>query len=112
MDRRLFTKLCLGTVSAPLFATEKPKEQKKETKIFLTVDDGWHYKKTILEIADHYKVPLNMFIIGKIIEEDPAIWRQAIEKGHMLGSHSQYHHKFSKTDTSIPLGIMTGSIPE
>ena len=32
MDRRLFTKLCLGTVSAPLFAMEKPKEQKNETK--------------------------------------------------------------------------------
>lgn len=101
MNRRLFAKLCLGAASSPLFAMEKPKEQKNETKIFLTVDDGWHYKKTILEIADHYRVPLNMFIIGKIIEEDPAIWQKAIEKGHMLGSHSQHHHKFSKTDKKI-----------
>lgn len=79
----------------------KTKRAKKRNKDFLTVDDGWHYKKTILEIADHYKVPLNMFIIGKIIEEDPAIWQKAIEKGHMLGSHSQHHHKFSKTDKKI-----------
>ncbi len=95
MDRRFFTKLCLGGAASMLMANDTISE-KRDVEIFLTVDDGWNYKKTILEIANHYKVPLNLFIIGKVIEQDPKIWQDAIEKGHMLGSHTYNHYKLSK----------------
>lgn len=72
--------------------------KKKDVEIYLTVDDGWSHKKSIIEIANHYKVPLNLFIIGKAIEQDPSIWRDAIDKGHMLGSHTYNHYKLSKID--------------
>jgi len=97
MDRRLFTKLCLGGAASLLMADETT-SSKRDVEIFLTIDDGWHYKKTILEMANHYKVPLNLFIIGKVIEQDPKVWQGAIEKGHMLGSHTYNHHKLSKID--------------
>lgn len=97
MDRRLFTKLCLGGAASALMADDGIME-KRNVEIFLTVDDGWNHKKEILEMANHYKVPLNLFIIGKVIEQDPKIWQSAIEKGHMLGSHTYNHHKLSKID--------------
>jgi peptidoglycan/xylan/chitin deacetylase (PgdA/CDA1 family) len=97
MNRRLFTKLCLGGAASMLIADDTINE-KRDVEIFLTVDDGWNYKKTILEMANHYKVPLNLFIIGKVIEQDPKIWRDAMDKGHMLGSHTYNHHKLSRID--------------
>jgi len=64
----------------------------------LTVDDGWSQKERIVEVANHYKVPLNLFIIGKVIERDPKFWQGAIDKGHLLGCHTQNHPKLSKVD--------------
>lgn len=105
MNRRNFLKLAGLTCSAPTIAMAEPLQLDKNsadgTEIYLTVDDGWHYKKTILEIADHYKVPLNMFIIGKVIEQDPSLWIKAMDRGHILGSHTYLHPKFSKIDSSI-----------
>jgi len=106
MDRRDFLKLAGLTCSAPsLIASdalnlEKPNMTACNTEIYLTVDDGWHYKKTILEIAEHYQVPLNLFIIGKVIEQDPSLWIKAMDNGHLLGSHTYTHPKFSKIDIS------------
>lgn len=100
MDRRAFAKLCLGGAASMLVADDSLSE-KKDVEIYLTVDDGWNHKKAIIETANHYKVPLNLFIIGKVIEQDPAIWRQAIDKGHMLGSHTYNHHKLSRIDEEI-----------
>lgn len=97
MNRRFFAKLCLGGAASVLMADDGIIE-KRSVEIFLTVDDGWNHKKEILEIANHYKVPLNLFIIGKVIEQDPKIWQSAIEKGHMLGSHTYNHYKLSKID--------------
>ncbi|MDD3468014.1 MAG: polysaccharide deacetylase family protein [Campylobacterales bacterium] len=99
MDRRFFTKLCLGSAASMLMGSEdETHSTKRDVEIFLTVDDGWNHKQTILDIANHYKVPLNLFIIGKVIEKDPKVWQNAIEKGHMLGSHTYNHHKLSKID--------------
>lgn len=100
MDRRAFAKICFGSAASLLVADDTTID-KKSVEIFLTVDDGWHYKKTILEIANHYGVALNLFIIGKVIEKDPKIWQDAIEKGHLLGSHTYNHFKLSHIDENI-----------
>lgn len=96
MNRREFTTLCAGgalLVGSKLLALESAP---KGSEIFLTIDDGWFHRERVLEIADYYKVPLNLFIIGKIIELDPKVWSKALDKGHLLGSHSYNHHKLSK----------------
>ncbi len=101
MDRRLFTKLCLGGAATVLSAGNTEISTPRDAEIFLTVDDGWNYKRQILDIANHYNVPLNLFIIGKVIEKDPRVWQEALERGHMLGSHTYNHHKLSRVDEEV-----------
>lgn len=99
MNRRDFIKICAASALIPqtdLFANQTV--QGKE--IYITIDDGWFFTKEIIDMANHYKVPLNMFIIGQIVQKDPAFWAKAVEQGHMLGSHTYYHPKFSRTDNS------------
>lgn len=101
MDRRVFAKFCLGAAATTVFAQDSSTAQRKDVEIFLTVDDGWYYKDEILAIANRYNVPLNLFIIGQIIEKEPKIWAKALEKGHMLGSHTYNHHKLSRISESV-----------
>jgi peptidoglycan-N-acetylmuramic acid deacetylase len=103
MNRRDFIKLAGLSASLPTLGMAESVNFEKsscDTEVYLTVDDGWHYKKTILAIADEYKVPLNLFIIGQVIEKDPSLWVKAMDNGHLLGSHTYYHHKFSKIDVA------------
>jgi peptidoglycan/xylan/chitin deacetylase (PgdA/CDA1 family) len=97
MNRRDFIKLCAASslvAHSELFASETAKE------IYLTVDDGWYFTSQIVDLANHYKVPLNMFVIGQIVQENPKFWNKAVEQGHLLGSHTYYHPKFSRTDST------------
>jgi peptidoglycan/xylan/chitin deacetylase (PgdA/CDA1 family) len=103
MNRRDFVKLTTLASLTPMLASTESEKKPSSTEVYLTVDDGWHYKRTILEIAEHYNVPLNMFIIGKVIEQDPALWINAMDRGHLLGSHTYSHHKFSKIDTQTAM---------
>lgn len=98
MNRRDFLKICAASTlvaNTGLFASDTIKE------IYLTVDDGWYFTNQIVDLANHYKVPLNMFVIGQIVQQNPSFWNKAIEQGHMLGSHTYYHPKFSRIDSSI-----------
>lgn len=97
MNRRDFFKICAA--SAMMSQTQLFAETTKE--IYLTIDDGWYFTSEIIDMANHYKVPLNMFVIGQIIEKDPKFWTKAVEQGHMLGSHTYYHPKFSRTDNAM-----------
>ncbi len=101
MDRRFFAKFCLGAAATTLFAEDLSRAQKKDVEVFLTVDDGWYYKDEILAIANRYNVPLNLFIIGQIIEKEPKVWAKAIERGHLLGSHTYNHHKLSRISEGV-----------
>lgn len=65
-------------------------------ELFLTIDDGWYEQQQIVTLADRYKAPLSMFIIGKVIAQCPKVWQNAIEKGHELGSHTYNHPAASK----------------
>lgn len=109
MDRRSFNNyLLLSILSSSLFGEDKSKiilndsnvslfnNLKKIKKYYITIDDGYHYVKEILAVANEKNVKLNLFIIGSIIEENPKIWIEAIEQGHLLGSHTYNHYQFSK----------------
>jgi peptidoglycan/xylan/chitin deacetylase (PgdA/CDA1 family) len=69
--------------------------------IYLTLDDGWFERRYIVEMANYYKVPISMFLIGKVIEADPLPWQKAIERGHELGCHTYSHPKCSKITGSF-----------
>jgi peptidoglycan/xylan/chitin deacetylase (PgdA/CDA1 family) len=64
---------------------------------YLTIDDGYHFKEEILNIANEKNIKLNLFIIGNLICKNPKIWLKAIEDGHLLGSHTFNHIMFSKS---------------
>lgn len=91
-----------GAAAVPsLWASERNGDKKEDVEIYLSVDDGWHYKRTIIDMANHHKVPLNLFIIGKVVELEPQFWAKAIEDGHEFGSHTYNHHHFSKVSAEV-----------
>jgi peptidoglycan/xylan/chitin deacetylase (PgdA/CDA1 family) len=79
-----------------LYINKDIKNPNKIQKYYLTLDDGYLYQEEMINIANEKNIKLNLFIIGKIIEQDPKLWLSAIEQGHLLGSHSYSHLMFSK----------------
>jgi peptidoglycan/xylan/chitin deacetylase (PgdA/CDA1 family) len=67
--------------------------QNKTPEVALTFDDGPHpeYTIQILDILDVYKVKAVFFMIGKHVEEYPAIAKEVANRGHQIGIHSQNH---------------------
>ncbi len=111
MERREFLKTALvglagvgigsafgNNISPIKLETKKP--QKVKPQIALTIDDGWFDREKMVNIVNHYGVPANFFIIGRVIEEDPKPWINAIENGHELGCHTYYHNFFSRETIS------------
>lgn len=86
-------KLSFSSLAYPDYIKPDLKPQKK---IAITIDDGWFDREKIVHITDYYNVPVTMFIIGKVIHEDPKPWIKAIEKGHEIGCHTFYHGFFSR----------------
>lgn len=64
-----------------------------EPAVYLTFDDGPHYKATdfILDQLDKYNAKATFFCIGKNVAEHPAIYRQILDKGHTAGNHTHNH---------------------
>ncbi len=111
MERREFLKTAMlglvgvsvgsafGNALSPIkLETQKP--SKVKPWIALTIDDGWFDREKMVNIVNHYQVPANFFIIGRVIEEDPKPWINAIENGHELGCHTYYHNFFSREPIS------------
>jgi peptidoglycan/xylan/chitin deacetylase (PgdA/CDA1 family) len=66
-----------------------------EKKIALTFDDGpSEFTLEVLELLKKYNAKATFFCIGKNIEKYPAIVKQIITEGHLVGNHSYSHSKF------------------
>ncbi|SKB33001.1 Peptidoglycan/xylan/chitin deacetylase, PgdA/CDA1 family [Salegentibacter holothuriorum] len=64
----------------------------KENQIAITFDDGpVENTLEILKVLDKYKAKAGFFCIGKRIEEQPDIFKEIIEKGHLVGNHTYTH---------------------
>ncbi|MBL6446523.1 polysaccharide deacetylase family protein [Fulvivirga sp. 29W222] len=64
-----------------------------ENKIAITFDDGPHlFTESVLDILSKYKSKASFFLIGKNIEEYPAIAQRIVDEGHVVGNHSYSHH--------------------
>ena len=61
--------------------------------VTLTFDDGPDPDVIflLLDLLDRYEVAATFFVIGKKAEENPALVREILLRGHTVGNHS-YHH--------------------
>ncbi len=67
--------------------------------VALTFDDGYN-KKTIIKVLDSLKknnVKATFFIIGKVLDDYPEVWKRAVAEGHQICNHTASH----KTLTSL-----------
>lgn len=73
-----------------------------EKQIYLTFDDGPSPEVTsqVLAILKKEKVPATFFVLGKSVEQNPELVKQAYEDGHFIANHS-YTHTYSKIYASI-----------
>lgn len=78
-------------------------DNSNEQKIaYLTFDDGPSADTTpkVLTVLESYNVKATFFVLGKCAERNMDIVRDTVEKGHVLGNHTQYHQlKYSDLDT-------------
>lgn len=65
--------------------------------VALTFDDGPWPESTaaVLDVLNANEVRATFFVLGKQVERYPAITNRIAEEGHLLGSHSVTHRRFS-----------------
>lgn len=98
----------INPILAPTFMSEQtsdvtiatPKVEKK--KVALTFDDGPHPTVTmqILDILEKYNAKATFFMLGKQVENNPAITLEVLNRGHELGNHSYSHPQLTKLSAS------------
>src|SRR5579864_4735209 len=70
-----------------IYATNSP------SKLALTFDDGPNPAITpqLLELLARYQAHATFFVIGKFVREHPALVREIISAGHIIGNHTETH---------------------
>lgn len=65
----------------------------KTTHAAITFDDGYNkkYVEKVLDILKEYNVKSTFFIIGKVLDDYPEVWKRAINEGHQICNHTQSH---------------------
>lgn len=83
-------------------------EKNKNLKLaYLTFDDGPSKKVTnqILDILDEYNIKATFFVLGKMVDANPDVFKRIYEDGHSIGHHSYSHnYKYIYKDTKNFLG--------
>ena len=93
----------LFPVKPPLYADKYLNNRiwhiKDTDEIYLTFDDGPtpNITNKVLDILDKYKVKASFFCIGRNVEKFPEIYKDIINKGHVIGNHSYSHLNGWKT---------------
>jgi peptidoglycan-N-acetylmuramic acid deacetylase len=78
------------------------------SKISLTFDDGYN-KKTVEKVLDVLKknnIKTTFFIIGKVLDDYPEVWKRAIDEGHQICNHTNYHEVL----TNMPDNLVEAEI--
>lgn len=70
----------------------------QEKKVALTFDDGPNppYTQELLTLLDQEAVKATFFFIGQNVEQYPAIAREVVQRGHLIGSHTYSHSDLLK----------------
>jgi peptidoglycan-N-acetylglucosamine deacetylase len=65
-------------------------------RVALTFDDGpLPLTLDYLDCLDELGVAATFFLMGDLVEKDPAILRQYVRRGHQVTAHGYHHTKFS-----------------
>ncbi len=61
--------------------------------IALTFDDGPHpdYTPRLLDELHRFDIKATFFVVGKAVEQHPALMRRIVAEGHTVGSHTYTH---------------------
>lgn len=109
LTRRDFLKLIglagLGTLGfsdwyPPFFVYHGDRNSKK---IALTFDDGWDEENVeqVIHILNRHNINSSFFIVGKMLDKYPEIWRHALDSGHRIYSHTESHRQILNADDTI-----------
>lgn len=62
-------------------------------QIALTFDAGWEFDNalSILDVLDQYQVKATFFLRGGWVKDHPNIAQEIVNRGHIVGNHSQAH---------------------
>ncbi len=66
--------------------------------VALTFDDGYN-RKTIIKVLDILKknnIKATFFIIGRVLDDYPEVWKRAINEGHEVCNHTLNHQTLTK----------------
>ena len=74
-----------------------------ENTIYLTFDDGPTpvITKWVLDTLKKHSIKATFFCIGKNIQSNPDLFKQAISEGHSIGNHTFNHLNGWKNTTDI-----------
>lgn len=63
------------------------------TQAAITFDDGYNkkYVQKVLDVLKKNNVKCTFFIIGKVLNDYPEIWKRAVKQGHQICNHTQSH---------------------
>lgn len=67
-------------------------------EVALTFDDGPHppFTPGFLDLLRQLKVHATFFVVGRKVDQDPALLRRIVQEGHEIANHT-YHHFNLKT---------------
>lgn len=66
---------------------------KEKTQVAVTFDDGYNQKmiEKVLDVLKKYNIKCTFFIIGSVLDDYPQVWKRAIDEGHQICNHTNYH---------------------
>lgn len=67
-------------------------------EVCLTFDDGPHPESMnrILDVLKKENVKATFFVVGKVVEQNPALVRRMMMEGHEVGNHTYSHKRLNK----------------
>lgn len=70
----------------------------RTTHAAITFDDGYNkkYVEKVLDVLKKNNVKATFFIIGKVLDDYPEVWKRAIKEGHQICNHTQSHQILTK----------------
>lgn len=78
--------------------------------IALTLDDGYN-QKTVIKVLDVLKknnLRATFFIIGRVLDDYPEVWKRAVKEGHQICNHTLNHATLTKLPDKQVKSEITG----
>lgn len=84
-------------------ATDKP-------QVAVTFDDGYNRKmiEKVLAVLKKNNIKCTFFIIGSVLDDYPGVWKQAIDEGHQICNHTNYHEVLTEMPDDKVKNEITG----